>query len=150
MKVKQIHLKNLGPIEELRIIPRNVDGRPVPIVIVGQNGAGKSLLLSTVLDAMTEARRAAFSKLAEVTENSYLRMSQKTYVRSGALYSHAQITFDIEGRDVVFDDVVSRTSYEELEQIDPAVAKIPASRLGEFKRSGFFKNIDINENGLSL
>ena len=46
MYVRRIRLENYGPIPNLDIkLPFN-DDRPKPVVLVGENGSGKSIVLS--------------------------------------------------------------------------------------------------------
>ena len=56
MYLKSIHNVNVGPIEDAKIIfPFNDDKTPRPVVIVGKNGTGKSILLSNIVDSLTAA-----------------------------------------------------------------------------------------------
>ena len=54
MYLRKINYQNVGPLENIDInLPFN-NGLPMPLIIVGGNGAGKSLLLSNIIDAMYE------------------------------------------------------------------------------------------------
>ena len=56
MYVKRIRLENYGPIPNLDIeLPFDGD-RPKPIVLVGENGSGKSIVLSHIVNGMLEAK----------------------------------------------------------------------------------------------
>lgn len=145
MLIKRIILKNIGPISDLHIEPRVVDGKPVPLILVGQNGAGKSLLLSCILDAITEARRAVFRKLFEVELTDYLRVSQKTYVRQSSQYSHANVVLSNGDRDLIFDEVVSMMKWEQFQEEAPSIAGLPNLVTSEFPQSGFFKRILVGD-----
>ena len=49
MYIKKLIYKNVGPIASNNIDFRfTEDGRPVPVVIVGENGTGKSMFLSNI------------------------------------------------------------------------------------------------------
>lgn len=146
MYINSIKLKQLGPIEELAIFPRFAEnGNPIPIALVGQNGAGKSLTLAVVLDAITEARRASFTEIQEVRSTDYLRLSSKNYVRRSGGYSHAQAIISADAAELKFDEVVSNLSYEEFEKSAPDLASLPTLREGEFKTSGFYKYLALAE-----
>ncbi|WP_047933772.1 AAA family ATPase [Pseudomonas putida] len=146
MFVKRIKLEKLGPIEEFIIEPRfSQEGNPVPIMLVGQNGAGKSLTLSVILDAMTEARRGSFRKLPEVSETDYLRLSSKNYVRHSGGYSHAQVKIGNSTTELEFNEVVSKISFEHFQNSAPELAALPNLMGGEFRTSGFYKNINVEE-----
>lgn len=55
MYLKEILLENIGSIDFVDLsLPFNDDGTPQPVVIVGINGSGKSILLSHIADALME------------------------------------------------------------------------------------------------
>jgi len=55
MYVEKLHYINVGPIKKLDInFMQNGETIPKPIVIVGKNGSGKSILLSHIVDACYE------------------------------------------------------------------------------------------------
>ena len=59
MYVEKLHYINVGPIKKLDInFMQNGETIPKPIVIVGKNGSGKSILLSHIVDALTKMQFA--------------------------------------------------------------------------------------------
>lgn len=61
MYLRFIGIKNIGAIRELKIEPTFTDkGNPKPIVIVGENGTGKTSLLSTIVDSFYEIDKQVF------------------------------------------------------------------------------------------
>ena len=53
MYVNNIKIKNYGSIEEFEIKANlNEDGSPKPIILMGKNGSGKTLLLSQIIQAI--------------------------------------------------------------------------------------------------
>ena len=55
MYINSLYYENIGPISKLDIeFRKNKNGIPVPLVIVGKNGSGKSILLSNIVDAFYE------------------------------------------------------------------------------------------------
>ena len=55
MYLKRMIYENVGPIHKADIETRfNNDGSPVPLIFVGKNGSGKSILLSHITDALYE------------------------------------------------------------------------------------------------
>lgn len=145
MYIERIKIEQLGPITAATISPRlNTEGNPVPLILVGQNGAGKSLALSVILDAITEARRQAFTTLPEVGATDYLRLSSKNYINySSAGYSHVEIGISAPDGPLVFHEIVSRIDFEKFQKIAPELAKLPEVSTGEFKTSGFHKHIAV-------
>lgn len=55
MYLKHIGIKNIGPIDELSIkMPFDENGNPKPVIFVGKNGTGKTILLAQIVDALYE------------------------------------------------------------------------------------------------
>lgn len=55
MYLKYIGIKNVGPVKEISInLPFNDSGNPKPILFVGENGSGKTILLAHIIDALYE------------------------------------------------------------------------------------------------
>lgn len=146
MRIKSLHLRNFGPISDVTLEPRlSESGSSIPIAIVGQNGAGKSLALSVLLDAMTEARRASFSEIQEVRQNEYLKISSKNYIQHASEYSHASVTISTSNGDIAFNEVVSRIPSSDFVAKNPIPGLLPELQSSEFPTSGFFKNITVND-----
>jgi hypothetical protein len=62
--LKDCLIENIGPIEFLDVsLPFNGDLTPKPIVLVGKNGSGKSVLLSYVVDALTEFAKISYQDI---------------------------------------------------------------------------------------
>jgi len=60
MYLKHLMIYNSGPTQELDLQPQfTADGLPKPLILVGLNGAGKTNVLSTVVDAILELQVAA-------------------------------------------------------------------------------------------
>lgn len=146
MRIKSLHLRNFGPISDVTLEPRiSAAGNAIPIAIVGQNGAGKSLALSVLLDAMTEARRTSFSEIQEVNQNEYLKISSRNYIKNAAEYSHASVKISTSNGEIAFNEVVSRIPHEDFVAKNPVPELMPSLQGSEFPTSGFFKNITVTD-----
>lgn len=143
MYIKKIVLKNFGPVNEMHLTPRMRDGNPVPIVLVGQNGSGKSLTLAAVLDTLTESRRASFIKLQEVEGDNYLRVSSRNYVKNAGPFSHVEIMVGNEKGDVLFNEVVSRLPYDDFVKAEPDLTRVLNLAQSDFPSNGFFKKANV-------
>lgn len=94
MYVSKVKFKNYGPLEEVNFEIKNVsEGNPKPIVLIGQNGTGKTLFLSNILHAIIEMKRINYSKLLEVSENNFYRVGSLNYIRAGTLTAYNRIEF---------------------------------------------------------
>jgi hypothetical protein len=62
MYLRELFLKNSGPLRDLHLeMAFKPDGLPIPHLIVGRNGSGKTNLLSLVADALMEGAALAFN-----------------------------------------------------------------------------------------
>ncbi|HII07389.1 MAG TPA: AAA family ATPase [Methanotrichaceae archaeon] len=59
-------IENVGPIELLDLsLSLDEHGSPKPIIVVGKNGSGKSILLSYIADALMEFAKTAYKDIVE-------------------------------------------------------------------------------------
>lgn len=94
MYLKRIHNVNVGPIEDAEINFSFVGDKPKPIVIVGENGTGKSVLLSNIVDSFYEIASQKFSdarKQNEVSEGQQYYKAitpQEIHIGKEFMYSY--------------------------------------------------------------
>ncbi|SHL02477.1 AAA family ATPase [Hymenobacter psychrotolerans] len=96
MYLKNIWLENTGPISKLEIeLPFDERGNPKPIVIVGGNGSGKTVLLSYIADALVELAKTAFQDIVpgQGVNSPYLRVVGGTNTKLGSQYSLSILQF---------------------------------------------------------
>ena len=61
MYIDKLYYHNVGPINRFSYQFRNNENEsPVPLIIVGKNGSGKSILLSNIIDAFYEFATTAY------------------------------------------------------------------------------------------
>jgi predicted ATP-binding protein involved in virulence len=88
MYLKSINIDNVGAIKKLIIdLPFNKDGNPEPIILVGRNGSGKTLVMSSILDSLIQIKRNFFQEIPEVKENNFYKAGKKDYISTGESYS---------------------------------------------------------------
>ena len=64
MYLKNIVIKNIGPIEELFVeLPFKENGDPKPVIFVGENGSGKTILQSQIIDVFHEMGSSLFEDI---------------------------------------------------------------------------------------
>ena len=73
MYTKRLQLINYGPIKRLDIEFLFSGETPRPIVFVGENGSGKSIVLSHIVNGLLSARSVVFSETPEVDEGKVYR-----------------------------------------------------------------------------
>ncbi|TLD80345.1 hypothetical protein LS70_009190 [Helicobacter sp. MIT 11-5569] len=87
MYVKQIIIKNIGGIESLEINPSFTDeGKPRPVVIVGENGRGKTLLLSNIMDSFYEISSSLFDNISKINNLSrrFYKINESINLKEGS------------------------------------------------------------------
>jgi|GEM_PF-724216 len=136
--LENIKIENYGILKSIKFsLPFNENGTPKPLVFVGRNGSGKTLLLSNIVHSLIEFKRTNFNVIPEVDENKLYRMSSKSYIRAGETYSYINYRFSdsksyTELMVTKYDDFVNQFNSEEHENVD-----IQNQAL---KDTGFFNN----------
>jgi predicted ATP-binding protein involved in virulence len=102
MYLKKILINNIGPFDELNIdFPFHENGNPKPIIFVGENGSGKTIILSPIIDALYEYANKLFSNdiLPKMgTGYTFYKYSGGINVKVGLDYGFAALRF-IQGND---------------------------------------------------
>ena len=96
MYTRRIQLINYGPIEKLDIELPFVEQRPKPVVVVGENGSGKSILLSHIVNGLLSAKSVAFPESPEVDLHKVYKLRSSAYITNGCEYSFGRVDFDSE------------------------------------------------------
>ncbi len=94
MYVKRIQLSNYGPIEQLDISFPFSDATPQPILLVGENGSGKTILLSHVINGLMTAKDLTYPDTPEVTEGKVYKVRSPTYIRLGSQHYFGRVDFE--------------------------------------------------------
>lgn len=121
MYLENIILENAGPIDQLEFTSQfNNAENPKPVILVGENGAGKSIFLSYLVNGLMAAQQLVYSENTEVEAGKVFKLRSPSYIRSGAEYSFGRIGF--RGGHSYFEWQLkrSRKDYEEQFQSTPA------------------------------
>jgi len=97
--LKECVIESVGPIKSLDVIPSfNPDGLPKPLVLVGKNGTGKSILLSYIVDALFEFAKKAYQDVVpdQLISSPFFKISGSINQRSDCNYSIGLLKF-VEG-----------------------------------------------------
>lgn len=148
MYIKQIKFENYGPISSLDITPKfDENGKPKPIVLIGKNGSGKTLLLGNILDGLIELKRQKYTLLQEVGENKYLKVGKKDYIKNNKEYSYIKIEFVEEQYTATFIDLMSKINHTEF-LTNHGDKNFEGQNDAKFTESGFYKNCHIPNNDI--
>lgn len=97
MYLKYIGIKNVGPIEEISInLPFNENGNPKPILFVGENGAGKTILLAQIIDALYEIACKVYTNIDKnngISHNFY-KINGGGLLKSGSTEGFSILRFE--------------------------------------------------------
>ena len=144
MYIKRITYQNYGPIKNIDLTFNN-EGNPNPIVLIGKNGAGKTLLLSSIIDSIIEFKKKVFNEVNEVEKNKYYKLGNKDYIKFGNDYSYINIQYQNNSDKLHYTELnknvdqeifKSKHSQDEFRNFDINNSK--------FSKSGFYKNISNN------
>ncbi len=94
MYTRRIQLTNYGPIDEVNIVCPFEGDKPKPVVLVGENGSGKSLVLSHIVNGLLLAQQAAYPETPEVTAGKVYKLHSPSYVKSGCEFSFSRVEFE--------------------------------------------------------
>lgn len=93
MYFRKIEIENVGPIEQVSIQFPLEDGRPKPIIIVGENGTGKSIFLSHLVNSLIVGKQEVFDD-SEVEHGKVYKYRSPNYITSGKDYSYSSVIFE--------------------------------------------------------
>jgi len=94
MFLKRLTVENLGPIERFDIeLPFDENGHPKPIILVGENGTGKSILLSLVVNSLIAAKQLFFDD-SEVEQDRVYKLRSPHYISSNKHHYYARSLFE--------------------------------------------------------
>jgi predicted ATP-binding protein involved in virulence len=150
MYINKIAIENFGPLQRIVIdCPFDEHQNPLPLILVGTNGSGKTSILANIIDALVELKRKKYQKLQEVEEQNYLKVGKKNYITSGKKYSYVNIKVtyaDNSASYVDFARVISQEAFNDqfdknnFENINWQDQKLVAE--------GYFKTVNANNDFL--
>ena len=89
--------KNVGPLTDVRIdFPFSSEGNPKPVILVGENGTGKSTILSNIVDAFFEMAGKIYSNACKSGENHshlYFKAIFPAETHLGTSFMYSVISF---------------------------------------------------------
>lgn len=93
MYLKSIQIENVGPITKLNFALPFEKEKPLPLVLVGPNGSGKTTVLSYIVSALVGFKQQGFEN-AEVEQQKVYRMRGPKFIRHGANWYHVELEFE--------------------------------------------------------
>lgn len=117
MYIKKLIYKNVGPITSNYIDFRfTEDGRPVPVIIVGENGSGKSMFLSNITDAFYELAGTAYDNARQIDGqgHQYYKAISPEQIKIGRDWLVAYMEFEHNDECLKYIFKSGKLSYSEL------------------------------------
>ena len=94
MYIKRAQLVNYGPIDHLDIDFPIENDVPKPVLFVGENGSGKSILLSHIVNALVLSKDMVFPDTPEVEIDKVYKLRNSDYIKSGRDFYFAKMDFE--------------------------------------------------------
>ena len=104
---------NYGPIDHLDITFPFEEASPKPVLLVGENGSGKSILLSHIVNGLVSAKAVGYPESPEVEAGKVYKIRSGSYIKSGAEYYFGRVDF----QDGIF--VVEMRSKRQKQEYSP-------------------------------
>jgi predicted ATP-binding protein involved in virulence len=150
MYLKKIILENVGPIENFEITPEfSVEGNPKPIIIVGENGSGKSIFLSYVINGLLSAQQIVYTENTEVEVGKVYKLRSSDYILSSNNYSFGKVEFSDELNLIEWQLKKSRKEFEDTLGFTPIHkewTQIPENEYNFFNNNFQEQNQKVEEN----
>lgn len=118
MYLKNIVIKNIGPIEDLSVeFPFNEIGEPKPVIFVGENGSGKTILQSQIIDGFYEFGSSLFDDIGvqDGLQRNYYKVSGGINLQTGKDKGFSLLKFvDNENQTLEYFDKVGEVKKEDF------------------------------------
>lgn len=144
MYINNLYYKNIGPISDLKIqFRKNENGVPIPLVVVGKNGSGKSILLSNIVDAFYELGNKAYNNVTESNGKGYqyYKAISPEQIRIGQNYMVAHLSFQQSNKNFEYLFKSGKLSFDEYVQLQEDVVNQALNWNEEIN----FKQVTVDE-----
>ena len=118
MTLKKVTIENVGPIKHIEIVFPKLNEKPKPLLIVGENGAGKSILLSHLVNSLVAGKQEVFDDV-EVEKGKVFKYRSPNYVKSGEHYSFSSVEFDAGQKIQEWQLLLTKDKFEEKLKYTP-------------------------------
>ncbi|MDY6999692.1 MAG: hypothetical protein SW019_24125, partial [Actinomycetota bacterium] len=140
MYLRELYIKNSGPIEKLHLnLTFSEAGLPIPHVVVGLNGTGKTNLLSLIADALMEGASNAFHDVLESSTagRHYFRVVGGKTLRYGETSAFTIIRFRHNDTDLFYHENQGNVTAEDARSAIPPTLHSGATWSGIKPSKGF-------------
>ena len=150
MYISRVQISNYGPIDHVDITFPFDGDIPKPVVLVGANGSGKTVLLSHIVNGLTSAKDHAFPGNPEVEQGKVFKIRNNAYIKTGSETYFAKVDF---GDGWFMGELRSRRLKRDYENIPDDIpdgdAKSEWGEMPEDSNDHLFSNIfDASQNNV--
>lgn len=142
MYFTKVEIENYGCIKNFQYAFRfDQNGNPIPLVLVGQNGTGKTLVLANLVDTLIELKRSVYGELIyETQKNKFFKKGSLGYIRAGQSYSRVFVEVLKNDKKFKYIDIMSKNPKNDLETKN--IRREELSDYSSFVNDGFSKRTD--------
>src|SRR5690554_2343112 len=112
MLFKKVEIDNVGPISKLSIEFPKSEISPKPLIIVGENGSGKSILLAHLVNTLVGGKQEVYEDV-EIEKGKVFKYRSPNYIKSGEAYSFSSVEFESGQKVQEWQLVLSKSLFEE-------------------------------------
>ena len=97
MYLKHMIYENIGPIDRIDIKPSfDEKNEPIPMIIVGENGTGKSILLSNIVDSLYELAAKYYTNacISEYFGHQYYKIISPQQIKIDKTYMYSYLKYE--------------------------------------------------------
>lgn len=127
MYLAEIYIENSGPISKLSLtLPFSAEGTPKPVILVGENGSGKTNLLSSIADALIQAASVGYEDIVPSAgmKRPWFRIVGPGTISAGASSGCTLLRFTHAGQTHWSFEQIGQLAHEDLQ------ARLPESMRG--------------------
>jgi predicted ATP-binding protein involved in virulence len=93
MLFKKAEIDNVGPLASLCVSFPKADDSPKPLIVVGENGSGKSIFLAHLVNTLVVGKQEVYEDV-EVEKGKVFKYRSPNYIKSGESYSFSSVEFE--------------------------------------------------------
>ena len=119
MYLSRVNYQNVGPLKNVNVDLPFKNNQPLPLIIVGENGSGKSLFLSNIIDSMYEIAGNIFQNVMVTNGTAghyFYKISQNTEIQIGQPYMASYIKYTNNDKDIEYLTKLGVKNFEEWEK----------------------------------
>ena len=90
--IKKIILENTGPVELFEYEFSEHNNRKKPLILVGENGSGKSIALSFIVNTLLSAKQVVYDDV-EIEKGKVFKIRSPGYIRNDTNFYYGKIKF---------------------------------------------------------